>query len=161
MTFSYADAAKKLSGIVKLFATSFRHIFLEVGIDEKEPLLNEEVMYLGSYANAIKVENGMKPPAYEAVQPATETIAPPLSPPSTTLLSIYSEPIQVEYEESERILQAGCSTVLWNYFACCGYIKADIFEKFHDTNSRMVWTMIGCFCCIIPLLTLLIIFLRV
>ena len=103
----------------------------------------------------------MKPPAYEEVNPATEFIPPPHSPPSTTLISVYSEPIRIEYEENERIHQAGCGKLLWNYYACCGYVKEDLIENFNDTNFSMCWTLIGCFCCIIPFITLLIIFLLI
>jgi hypothetical protein len=124
-------------------------------------LLTEEVMYLGSYADAVEIENGMKPPAYEEVQPATECISQPMGPPSTALISVFSEPIRIEYEENERIQQAGCSKLIWNYYACFGYVKEDIIEKFNDTNFSMCWTLIGCFCCLIPLTILLIIFLRV
>lgn len=135
---------------------------LEVEIDEKSTLLpTEEVIFLGSYAGAVEIENGMKPPAYDEVKPTTEFIPQQLSPPSTTLISVYSEPIRIEYEENERINQAGCSKLLWNYYACFGYLKEDLIEKFYDTNFSMCWILIGCFCCLIPLITLLIIYLRV
>ena len=95
----------------------------------------------------------MNPPAYEEIN--SETV---LLPPSTTLISVYSEPIRIEYEENERIHQAGCGKLLWNYYACCGYVKEDLFETINDTNFRIYWTLIGCFCCILPFMILLIIF---
>lgn len=136
-------------------------MFLEAELDEKTALLNEEVKFFGSYAGAVNVETGMEPPAYEKIQPATEIVSRPVSPPSTTLISVYSEPIRVEYEENERIHRAGCGNLLWNYFACYGYINEYLIERFSDTNSRLCWTILGCFCCIIPLLVLLIIYLSV
>lgn len=115
---------------------------------------------MGTYSHAVEIPNGMDPPSYDAVHPQTVFIPRPPSPPSTTLISLYSEPIRIEYEENERLQhQAGCGKLLWNYCACCGYFKDLLFEGMtNDTNSSMVWTIFGCLCCIIPLLALLLLF---
>ena len=126
--------------------------------DEKAILLANDVNILGSYAHAVEISNGMPPPAYEEVHPRSQVIPPrPSTPPSTTLISIYSEPIRVEYEEGERIHRAGCGNLIWNYYACCGYMKDTLFAS-DVFNYRMTWTIIGCFCCLLPVITLLLIY---
>lgn len=126
--------------------------------DEKAVLLENEVKILGSYAHAVEISNGVPPPAYEEVQPQSQVIPPPLqTPPSSTLISLYSEPIRVEYEESERIHRAGCGNLIWNYYACCGYMRANLFDS-DFFNSRMTWTIIGCFCFFLPIFALILIY---
>lgn len=160
--FSYADAAKPFSRKQTVDnRTNNSSIIIAVNDldDERASLLKNDIEFMGSYSHAVEISNGMDPPAYEAVHPQTILLPRPPSPPSTTLISIYSEPIRIEYEENERLQQqAGCGKFLWNYYACCGYIKDSINEILNDTNSRMFWTIVGCFCCVLPLIALLIIF---
>lgn len=88
---------------------------------ETDSLLQNEVKFLGTYANAVEVPNGVSepPPAYEQIQ---SMIVPlPLSPPSPTLISVYSLPIRVEYEENDQIQIAGCKDILCNYYVFCRY----------------------------------------
>ena len=119
-------------------------------------LLEHEVKVLGSYAHAVEISNGIPPPAYEQVQPLSQLIPPPPpTPPSTSLISLYSEPIRVEYEENERIRQAGCGNLIWNYYACCGYMKENLFDS---DVFRMTWTIFACCCCLLPIISLLLIF---
>ena len=125
--------------------------FLASDLDgEKEPLLD----VIGSYAHAVEISTGMEPPAYDSIHPQTIHISRPPSPPSATLISVYSEPIRIEYEESERFQgHLGYGRFLWTYYACCGYFNE---EGMSFNDCRMFWTIMACFCCVLPIVFLFI-----